>query len=49
LNQRGEIVAEGLATVLAPTEKLRLPRAALPQVEIQTHIASRQSSNLAGQ
>lgn len=37
VNQRGEIVAEGLATVLAPTEKLRLLRAALPQVEIQTH------------
>jgi phosphate acetyltransferase len=37
VNQRGEIVADGLATVLAPTTKLRLPRAALPQVEIQTH------------
>jgi phosphate acetyltransferase len=37
VNQRGEIVADGLATVLAPTERLRLPRTALPQVEIQTH------------
>ena len=37
VNQRNEIVADGVATVLAPTEKLRLPRAALPQIEIQTH------------
>jgi phosphate acetyltransferase len=37
INQKGEIVADGLATVLAPTEKLRLPRTALPQVEIRTN------------
>ena len=37
VNQRGEIVADGLATVLAPKEKLRVPRAHLPQICIPNH------------
>ena len=37
VNQRGEIVADGLATVLAPKEKLRVPRAKLPHVSFHTH------------
>lgn len=37
LNQRGEIVANGLATVLAPKEKLRVPRATLPHISFHTH------------
>lgn len=37
VNQNGETVVEGLATVLAPTEKIRRPRPDLPEVEIQTH------------
>ncbi len=34
VNQRGEIVAEGLATVLAPKDKLRVARATLPNIII---------------
>src|ERR1700691_1188779 len=37
VNQRGEMVADGLATVLAPKEKLRVPRAHLPQISIPNH------------
>jgi len=37
VNQRGEIVADGLATVLAPKEKLRVPRAHLPQINVPNH------------
>jgi phosphate acetyltransferase len=37
VNQRGEIVADGLATVLAPRDKLRVARAALPHIEIPRH------------
>jgi phosphate acetyltransferase len=37
VNQRGEIVVEGLATVLAPTEKIKVARTALPIVDIQHH------------
>ncbi|CAM3018054.1 MULTISPECIES: bifunctional enoyl-CoA hydratase/phosphate acetyltransferase [Legionella] len=37
VNQRGEIVVEGLATVLAPTKKIRVARASLPHVEIHNH------------
>lgn len=37
VNQRGEIVIEGLATVLAPTKKIRVPRATLPHIEIHNH------------
>lgn len=37
VNQRGEIVADGLATVLAPTEKLRIARATLPHICIPRH------------
>ena len=36
-NGLGETVAEGLATVLAPTEKVRLPRPDMPGVEIRQH------------
>ncbi len=40
-NQHGEIVIEGLATVLAPTKKIRLARAHLPHIEIyQDHFHS---------
>jgi phosphate acetyltransferase len=37
VNQNGETVVEGTATVLAPTEKVRRPRPELPDVEIYTH------------
>ncbi|KTD13258.1 phosphate acetyltransferase [Legionella jamestowniensis DSM 19215] len=37
VNQRGEVVMEGLATVLAPVKKIRVPRANLPEVEIHNH------------
>jgi phosphate acetyltransferase len=36
-NQKGEIVAEGLATVIAPKDKLRVARATLPQINIPNH------------
>lgn len=35
-NAKGEVVVEGSATVLAPTEKLHLPRPDMPAVEIYT-------------
>ena len=34
LNQNGETVIEGTALVIAPTEKVRRPRAALPEVHL---------------
>jgi phosphate acetyltransferase len=37
VNQRGETVAEGLATVLAPRDKLRVARTALPSIVIPKH------------
>lgn len=37
INQKGETVIEGIATVLAPTEKVKVLRATLPQIEIQTN------------
>jgi len=37
INQKGEVVAEGTATVIAPTEKMRLPRPDAADVEIQNH------------
>jgi phosphate acetyltransferase len=37
VNQIGETVAEGIATVLAPTEKIRIARPDLPEVEVRTH------------
>ncbi|MBN9230364.1 MAG: bifunctional enoyl-CoA hydratase/phosphate acetyltransferase [Legionella sp.] len=37
VNQRGDIVIEGLATVLAPTQKIRVARADLPHIEIHNH------------
>ncbi len=35
VNQRGETVIDGTATVLAPTEKVRRPRFALPEVSVR--------------
>ncbi|MGN6377126.1 MAG: bifunctional enoyl-CoA hydratase/phosphate acetyltransferase [Sphingomonas sp.] len=37
VNQRGETVISGVATVKAPREKVRRPRAALPDVRIVDH------------
>ena len=37
VNQYGETVVEGVATVLAPTKKIRVARASLPHVEIHNH------------
>lgn len=37
VNQRGEVVVEGLATVLAPTKKIRVTRTSLPDIEIHNH------------
>ncbi|WP_412755042.1 bifunctional enoyl-CoA hydratase/phosphate acetyltransferase [Legionella pneumophila] len=37
VNQHGETVIEGLATVLAPTKKVRVARTHLPSIEIHTH------------
>lgn len=37
VNQRGEIIIDGLATVLAPTEKIRVDRTNLPSIEINSH------------
>jgi phosphate acetyltransferase len=37
INQNGETVVEGTATVLAPVEKIRRPRPELPDVEIHAH------------
>jgi phosphate butyryltransferase len=40
-NQKGETVITGVATVKAPTEKVRRPRAALPDVRIAEHLRYR--------
>jgi len=37
VNGNGEIVVEGMATVLAPTKKISVQRPDMPEVEIQTH------------
>ncbi|KTD42491.1 bifunctional enoyl-CoA hydratase/phosphate acetyltransferase [Legionella quateirensis] len=37
INQKGEISVEGLAKVIAPVKKLRVPRISLPHVEILNH------------
>jgi acyl dehydratase len=37
VNQRGETVIDGTARVLAPTEKVRRPRFALPEVTLHEH------------
>jgi phosphate acetyltransferase len=37
VNQKGETVIEGIAKVIAPTKKLRVPRTELPHVEIINH------------
>ncbi len=34
LNQRGDLVLSGVAKVLAPTSKVRLPRVAAPQIQL---------------
>ncbi|RUR19498.1 bifunctional enoyl-CoA hydratase/phosphate acetyltransferase [Legionella sp. km535] len=36
-NQKGELIVEGLAKVIAPVKKLRVPRISLPHVEILNH------------
>jgi phosphate acetyltransferase len=36
-NQRGEVVIDGTATVIAPAEKVRRPRVALPEVHLREH------------
>lgn len=36
-NQQGETVVEGVARVLAPTKKLKVARARLPDIEIHNH------------
>jgi acyl dehydratase len=38
-NQKGEVVISGSAQVLAPTEKVKRPRAALPEVRLHDHDA----------
>jgi acyl dehydratase len=37
VNQRGETVIDGTARVIAPTEKVRRPRFALPEVSLLEH------------
>jgi phosphate acetyltransferase len=37
VNQRGETVMTGLAEVIAPSEKLSLPKAELPEVSVRRH------------
>jgi len=39
INQRGEIVIDGTAKVLAPTEKVRRPRFVLPEVSLHERSA----------
>jgi hypothetical protein len=36
-NQRGEVVISGSAKVIAPTEKVKRPRAILPEVLVHDH------------
>lgn len=36
-NQKGERVLDGQATVMAPTEKIRIPRPEQPEAQIQAH------------
>jgi phosphotransacetylase len=37
VNQRGEAVIDGIAEVIAPEEKVRRPRVALPDVQLREH------------
>jgi phosphotransacetylase/acyl dehydratase len=37
VNQHGEIVIDGVAKVIAPTEKVRRPRVVLPEVHLHEH------------
>ena len=43
VNQRGETVIDGTAKVLAPTEKVRRPRFALPEVSLRERGAGSRS------
>lgn len=36
-NQKGQLVADGIADVLAPTEHIDIPDAALPKLVVQRH------------
>src|SRR5438874_13832546 len=36
-NQRGEVIISGSAQVIAPTEKVKRPRAILPEVHLHEH------------
>ncbi|HTT30460.1 MAG TPA: MaoC/PaaZ C-terminal domain-containing protein [Solirubrobacteraceae bacterium] len=44
VNQRSEIVIDGTAMVLAPTEKVRRPRFVLPQVSLRERGGARRSA-----
>ena len=44
VNQRGDTVIDGKASVLAPTEKVRRPRFVLPDVSLQEHSRGSQSA-----
>lgn len=37
VNQKGDVVIEGLAKVIAPTEKKRIKKTEIPQIDIHTH------------
>jgi acyl dehydratase len=47
-NQQGEIVIDGTATVLAPTEKVRRPRFVLPEVSLHERDAGSRQGPTAG-
>jgi len=47
-NQQGEIVIDGTATVLAPTEKVRRPRFVLPEVSLHEPDAGSRQGPTAG-
>lgn len=40
VNQKGEVVISGMATVIAPNEKITRPRVAVPEVEIHDKSAT---------
>lgn len=37
VNQKGDVVIDGLAKVIAPTEKKRIKKTEIPQIDIHTH------------
>ena len=37
MNDKGETIADGTATVIAPTSRIRVPRPDMPEVDIQSH------------